>query len=276
MLRRGCLNFIAQKNLDFLSHSDLDSVVTFERTYSHAYDLLESRMRQVLLVLVGAALTCLPNCQCFADVVFSTDISAWQSTNPGFKEFGFTSNNVLLADEITTAPGHNEAIGSILTFDETNTGLGFNFAIQALESGAEFTFDDNEGGSVFDDVLSVGDINNFENDDFRIDFSSSDVFAFGFELLDNDDVAGESFSVFGASGLLGTLTTIPGSSGAVFIGVTSDEAITHVVFDEDAGGDDIAVRSISASTTAVPEPNAGLLVGMALLFVSALRRKQSN
>lgn len=80
-------------------------------------------------------------------------------------------------------------------------------------------------------------------------FSGGDIFAFAFDLRDNGGAVGEKFEVFGASGSLGSTTIIPTGSFA-FLGVISHgDPITKVVFDEDSGGDDIAVGGIHLATT---------------------------
>ncbi len=208
-----------------------------------------------------------------ADTEFTTDFSQWQAMAPANDTFIFTSPNTGLADEVTSDPIGNAFIGPVLTFQGSNTGLDFDFQVQTLEVGAGFTWDDNEGDSDFNDALSVGDIDNFDDDDFRIDFTGT-VTAFGFDLRDNDSSTGESFSVFGDSGLLGTFSMIPADTGSSFVGVVTDDGpISHVIFDEDSGSDDIAIRSISFSTNAIPEPGSGSMVSMAMLFALCFRRR---
>lgn len=213
-----------------------------------------------------------------AAIVFYTSESAWNAAVENEAGFDFTSSNVALADEVTSAPGANDGLGGTLTFSAANTGLTSSFTLITLESGAGFTFEDNEGSSPEWDQLSVGDIDNFENDDWQITFGSSDIYNFGFLLQDNNPGStGESFSVFDTSdNLLGTFTSIPKTDGIDFVGVTSSNTgIGRVVFDEDAGGDDTGLGGIRLSATPVPEPSSTLLflVGLGLTWLGRGRSR---
>ena len=79
------------------------------------------------------------------------------------EDIPFTASNVAQADEVASAPGQNQNLGvNSLTFGKINTGLPASFVFEALESGATFTFDDDENAGnlpYFDNALSVGDIN---------------------------------------------------------------------------------------------------------------------
>ncbi len=228
-----------------------------------------------VIALLGALLV--PASWVQADVIFSTDLSEWESQVDGHDSLTFTSTNVAFADEVGSPPGSNAGLGPQLTFQGSNTGFDYDFSVQTLEPNAGFTFDDNEGDSDFNDALSIGDINNFENDDFRFDFTGT-IFGFGMDLRDIHDAVGETFSVFDAGGLIGNFTAIPEfEDGPVFVGVVSDTAITHVIFDEDAGGDDIAIRSaFFATSIAVPEPTSSLFILVAAVNLNLIRRKRSN
>lgn len=213
--------------------------------------------------------------ECQADVVFYTSEVDWRSDVQDEEDFAFNAANVGLATELGAAPGGNDQLGGTLTFESTNTGLSTSFVLSALQAGAGFTFDDNEGGGPeWDDALSVGDIDNFENDDWQITFDSSSVFSFGWFLQDNDPSStGESFSVFDKASdtLIGTFTAIPNTDGIDFVGFRSTVAVGRVVFDEDATGDDIAIGGVIISSTAVPEPSGTAFVS-ALLALAIFRR----
>ena len=53
----------------------------------------------------------------------------------------------------------------------------------------------------------------------------------------------------------------------IFVGVKSDEPITRIVFDEDSGSDDIAVRDFRFGT--VPEPGSSILILTSCLMLLA-------
>ncbi|MCP3935167.1 MAG: hypothetical protein GY708_07320, partial [Actinomycetia bacterium] len=110
---------------------------------------------------------------------------------------------------------------------------------------AGLTFDDNEGPtSAWDAAISIGDIDNSEDDDFEIRITSGpDLTAIGFYLLGSPSAAGGSLEVFDENDTsLATLAGIPTSSDRQFVGVVSMEAIARVEFDEDSDDNDIALR----------------------------------
>jgi hypothetical protein len=171
-----------------------------------------------------------------------------------------------LADEVASPPGSNAQLGAQLTFRVANTGLCGGFTLQSVQSGAGFTFDDDEAGAAWDAALSVGDVGDFQDDDFRLTFPTASFHAVGLLLVDNTQDAGEGFRVFGRGGLLGSLsgTSIPDSSGdgTTFVGVVATEPIEGVRFDEDAGSDDVAIRALRFGC-ATEDPDADGLSNLA-------------
>jgi len=236
-----------------------------------------------LPAIAAVALMFVPSVSAWADLTFYTDESAWNNDVSDIEVLDFTATNVALADEVSSPPGGNEELGGVLTFDSANTGLSSSLTLIALESGDVddfgdgFMFDDNEGsGPEWDDALSVGDINNFEDDDWQITFDSGSVFNFAWLLQDNNGNTGESFSVYDTSdSLLGTFNGIPATAGIDFVGVTSTVAIGRVEFDEDTGGDDIAIGGIRLSSTAVPEPSSFAVIGIAVTGLCVIRRRRT-
>ena len=212
------------------------------------------QLRLVLLWPVPAfiAISTLAATPAAAGVSFYTDEAAWTAAvnAVAVDAFDTTAANIALADEVVSAPSQDAGLGAQLTFRAATTGLCGGFSLHTLESGAGFTFDDGEPSpaSFPSDSLSVGDIDDFEDDDFRISFPTRTVFALGFSLVNNTQDIAESYRVLGAQGLIGTLpgSSIPDSSGngSTWVGVVASEPITSVVFDEAAAGDDIAIRRL--------------------------------
>ena len=200
--------------------------------------------------LITAALLLIAAASARATVSFYTDEAAWTAAVDAvaIESLDTSAANVALADEVVSAPVQDESLGAQLTFRTANTGLCAAFTLQTLESGAGLTFDDGEPSpSTFPaDTLSIGDIDDFEDDDFRLTFPTGAVFAAGLFLVNNTQAGSESFTAFGSGGLLGTLagTSIPDSSGngSTFVGVVASEPLVSVRFDEDAAADDIAIR----------------------------------
>jgi hypothetical protein len=185
---------------------------------------------------------------------FFTDEAIWLANLPAgarLDSFETTASGVAMADEIMSPPDPDTNCGPVLTFDAEQTGMAVGFTLHAVEPYADFVFEDNFDHPYFYDALSVGELNEHENDDFEVGFSGDDLFAFAFQLRENDfGGAGEYFHVFGQGGdLLGTLHPIPdGAPYDQFIGVISHEPIGSVLFDEDASYDDIAVASFQFVT----------------------------
>ena len=181
-----------------------------------------------------------------AEVSFITHEATWSALVDRVEVFDTTSANVLLANEVTSPPTGNSQLGGVLTFDSANTGLSRSFTVETLQPGAGFTFNDNEGPPlpVILDALSVGDMNDYEDDDFQISITNGPaLYGFAFSLNDNVRQAGELLSVYGPGDvLLGTTPVIPGTNGVrAFWGVLSTTPITRIAFDENAGGDDILI-----------------------------------
>ena len=205
-----------------------------------------------------------------AAVSFHTDAAAFDADADAATVQVFVTDaaGLALADELAVAPLQDEALGATLSFDAANTGLCGSFVLDALEAGAGLTFEDGEPSPAIHPAgtVSIGDIDDFEDDDFRLFFPGNDFFAVGFFLVNNTQDVGESFRVYGHRGLLAILdgASIPDSSanGATFVGVVADEPITQVVFDEDALGDDVAIRDPRFGC-ARTDPDADGLVSLA-------------
>ena len=92
---------------------------------------------------------------------------------------GFNASDLTQADEVNSPPSENQGLGPTLTF--SNDGIRLR-ATQA----ANLVYDDNEfPNGIAADVLSVGDINNDENDNFVFDVIADDVYFFEFQVVDN-------------------------------------------------------------------------------------------
>jgi len=98
-------------------------------------------------------------------------------------------------------------------------------------------------------------------------------------LHDNGDFGDtDQLSVFDTSdNLIGSTSSLPISiDSAAFFGFTSDVAIGRIHFDEDVGGDDIAIANFRFGLTAVPEPGTAGILGIAGLCVLIRRRRRRS
>jgi len=170
--------------------------------------------------------------------------------------FAFTATNVAKADEVESIPGANNAVGQYdsttgnrsLYFDRKHTGLFHSFWFSALNT-PYLTFDDHESESTnlanFDNALSPGDIDNGENDDWSVRVNGREFLrGFAFVLRDNNGTTGEYIRLYDHSGQLVGQVAVGSQPVNAFLGVISDEPFIEIRYDEDSGGDDIAVTDL--------------------------------
>jgi hypothetical protein len=149
-------------------------------------------------------------------------------------------------------PGANEWIGATLTFGGSATSLPFDYALDANQSGSSFSYNDDEvPSSGYYPCLSVGDYDNYQNDDFSVRIlpgGTANVHAIGIYVGDNTAETAEELRVYGQGDvLLKTFAkdaSFPNSSAppAKFLGVVSAVPLTRMFFDEGSSGDDIVIK----------------------------------
>jgi hypothetical protein len=185
--------------------------------------------------------------------------------------FDTSAANLALATEVPSPPDvgaylcgtpGNPVASCELHFAAANTQLCRDWSLRALEAGAGITFDDSQERNdepSWQDALSIGDINDYSNDDFEFAFGAGEpVHAFGFHFVDNQREPYESLTIYGPGDqVIGILPghTAPLSDGnrSSFVGIVSPLPITRVVFDESTDGDDMAVRDFRFGD---PDPDA--------------------
>jgi VCBS repeat-containing protein len=198
--------------------------------------------------------TLLP-CSAFAGTTFYNNQASWQAAAEAAlgssQKIATTASVIADRDQdFGNTPGNNEQLGPTLTFNHHGI-CGGTLELQTLQSGAGFTFNDTEGGDpVFAaNSLSIGDIDNHEDDDFSVRVPS--LRGVGFYLVDNTLESGETLTAYGVGGTVLAVATdstspaLPGYSDAgAFVGFVSTEQIVSVVFNEGSGSDDMAIKDI--------------------------------
>ncbi|RJR18747.1 MAG: hypothetical protein C4581_06025 [Nitrospiraceae bacterium] len=183
-----------------------------------------------------------------AAAVLVTDPADWEAMVSDIELFTTISENIALADELASQPGMNAQLGPILTFQSTKTGLSRGFFVETLQEGAGFTFNESEGGVTqisFQDALSVGDINGWEDDDWQLSLlDGASMMAFAVEIRSARFGPGEAMTLYSGSEPVGSvdLNSLPNIGDEnYFIGLISDVPFDRVSFDEDPDGDDIGI-----------------------------------
>ncbi|MCP3998594.1 MAG: hypothetical protein GY722_26520, partial [bacterium] len=119
-----------------------------------------------------------------AQVQFFFDEYEWRTAVSEVEGLNTCAANVALAEEVTPPLEPNTHLcgwppisDCMLTFGAMDTGLSRSFELEPLQEepslSAGLTFDDNEGPtSAWDAAISIGDIDNSEDDDFEIRITS--------------------------------------------------------------------------------------------------------
>ena len=182
----------------------------------------------------------------------------WKSTvqsTMSYQKWECTLPNVLLAEEHESFDGPGAGgqwgLGKRITFDGGTTGYPFSFYLENMDGaipandGGQLVYDDNEGGGAWNQAISIGDIDNWENDDFEIGITSGNVYAVAFMMVDNGEFTGEYLQVF-AEDVNNNECEIEYFTDEIngFRGVVSPVPIKRIWFNEDEGGDDIALGDL--------------------------------
>lgn len=186
---------------------------------------------------------------------------AWLAASQNVEEFPTAADNLADANEIVSISTGNFDLGSVLTFESANTGLSRSFILVSTNIPPDMhrglVLDDSEAGLAGPRNISIGDADGigdpstrslYENDDWRLGiYSGPSLTAFAFTLVGNDESIAESLSFYSGNILIGSLVDLKTMGRSRFLGVTTDEPITGIVFDEDEFDpgpdfDDIAIR----------------------------------
>jgi hypothetical protein len=193
----------------------------------------------------------------FDIIYFSNEVdwkNAVQTAGFNLTEFETNALNISKANELGgVIPGHDTGIGTHLTFEKvTGDSLSFNFMNTGVDSGTTFGltyWDANEGFP--EGTISIGDIDNYQNDDFDVIFKDLKVYAFTLYIGDNVFSSDEVMEVAGVDAFTGNEVLWKEfyyNEMSPFIGLISPIPLGRISFDESADGDDIYVKDFKFGT----------------------------
>jgi hypothetical protein len=192
-------------------------------------------------------------------VLFTNNSATWAALQPVRRSMALTAQDVQLSTEVNAVLTNEQTTGGkTLTFPGADTGFDFSFRLKSLTNWP-FTYRDNLPGPSGTKALTSANVQVRDLSDWEVAFTGGrEVRAFGFNLIDNEFTPAQVL-VYGAGDVL------LGSSGNItaqntFVGVTSDAAISRVMFDHDV---DVAFFN-GLMFGYVPEPS-----GVGLLMVGA-------
>ena len=185
----------------------------------------------------------------------------WESAMPYYLSEGpweTTRANIVKANESEGFSYHSTGqiwMGKKITFSPDTTGMPFEFYLENKDPGLYEGHPEDHLGLVYEDsevewplTISIGDVDNYEDDNFEIGVSGMSVFALGFTMVDNSASQYEYLKVYAFDGtnecevayiMNGEVT---GGFSSGFTGVVSPVPIKKIYFNEDADGDDIGVK----------------------------------
>lgn len=168
--------------------------------------------------------------------------------------------NIWKANEIDdfNQPPNNPQIwmGKRITFSSDTTNMPFDFYLENKDpnipdylpnSSWALVFEDDEGN--WPQTISIGDIDNYEFENFEIGVSGNNVYGLGFNIVDNDPHGNEYLKVYAHDGsdeceiahFSHSDEDVGGFSDG-FIGVIAPVPVTRIFFRENDDGDDIGVK----------------------------------
>ncbi|RJQ50286.1 MAG: PEP-CTERM sorting domain-containing protein [Nitrospiraceae bacterium] len=246
-----------------------------------------------LIMFCSLLLPSIKHAQASTAASLYTNLALWEAAVFNIELFETTASNIVFADEVLSVPGPNTNVGTLLTFQASNTGLSRSFTIETLQSGAQFTFDDDEQvGSArpnipeYDNALSVGDKDGYDDDDWRLKILNGPAMtAFAFEIRDSYFAPGESIKLYSGNVLMDKIDLGFLADGKehlkFFLGVTTNYDFDRIDFIEhpkakEGVGDDIAIADLRFATV-VPEPSSYILFFTGLLTLGLLTwRRRKN
>lgn len=168
-------------------------------------------------------------------------------------EWDFTNQTLFAASESASFEHFSNGqtfLGTHITYSQDSTSFPFDFYLENVavppndpSAAWALVYNDQEGFP--NGTISIGDIDDLQDDDFEIGVSSSNVYAIGFYVVDNEHVPSEFLEVFAHTNTQECFIDQINDPISGFVGVISAVPLKRIWFNESADGDDIGVREIS-------------------------------
>lgn len=190
------------------------------------------------------------------------DEGDWKSAQSEIENYKWECNlsNVKKAneaDEFLNGPNSDEQwyLYKKITFDESAIEHPFSFSLENMDGDVtpnnEYGLVFNENGSKnWGNYISIGDVNDYEDDDFEIRITSGNVYAIAFIMEENGEYDDEYLKVYADDGSVDgcEIGSFAASEGHKikdgFWGIVSPVPLNRIYFNEDAGSDDIAIGDL--------------------------------
>ncbi len=144
--------------------------------------------------------------------------------------------------------GDQTLMFEIVTFPGSVTGYPFDFHLKNLAVSGDrlaLVHNDTEGlnNNFTTNTISIGDIDDFENDDFEIVVTGNQVYAIGFIMRSNTDTPEEFLEVYAEQdGCYLDQKDLPNGEN-LFVGVISPVPLSRIWFNEDDDDDDMGIEN---------------------------------
>jgi hypothetical protein len=188
----------------------------------------------------------------------------------------------------TTVDFDSASFGQIIPSGSTFDGITFTYSLtdlggDPLSMVVDSFFDTTSSPNYLGLQTTSGDFVNFvSGDSFTMDFAQP-VNGVGLDIIANDvlmpgDLLSLSLTLTGIGGIitspLAPSQTLPDGGQVYFLGLTSDQAFSSVVFG--SGGMELEFTHDNITYAVVPLPAAIWLLGTGLVFIGAMARRKVN
>jgi hypothetical protein len=145
-------------------------------------------------------------------------------------------------------------MGKRITFSSDTTNMPFDFYLENKDPNIPDYLPNSSWALVFEDdeadwpqTISIGDIDNYEFDNFEIGVSGNNVYGLGFNMVDNSTNPNEYIKIYAHDGSteceIGHIShSDAGGFSNGFLGVIAPVPVTRIFFRENDDGDDIGVK----------------------------------